>query len=56
MENRLHAVNIKKDKELIWILEHDHIYTAGTSFKRNEILNKSIPTHQVHPCFFIPTF
>ena len=42
MENRLHAVNIKKDKELIWILEHDHIYTAGTSFKRNEILNKSI--------------
>ena len=42
MENRLHAVNIKKNKELIWILEHDHIYTAGTSFKRNEILNKSI--------------
>ena len=42
MENRLHAVNIKKDRELIWILEHDHIYTAGTSFNKNEILNKSI--------------
>ena len=35
MENRLHAVNIKKDRELIWILEHDHIYTAGTSFNKN---------------------
>ena len=42
MENRLHAVNIKKDRELIWVLEHDHIYTAGTSFNKNEILNKSI--------------
>jgi lipoyl(octanoyl) transferase len=42
LENRLHGVNIKKNKELIWILEHDHIYTAGTSFKENEILNKSI--------------
>tara|TARA_Y100000389_G_scaffold134561_1_gene132035 strand:+ start:35 stop:655 length:621 start_codon:yes stop_codon:yes gene_type:complete len=42
LENRLHDVNIRKNRELIWILEHDHIYTAGTSFKENEILNKSI--------------
>jgi lipoyl(octanoyl) transferase len=42
LENRLLDVNVKKKKELIWILEHDHIYTAGTSFNENEILNKSI--------------
>ena len=31
-----------RNKELIWILEHPHIYTAGTSFDENEILDKSI--------------
>jgi len=34
---------IKNDaNELIWILEHEDLYTAGTSFKENEILDKSI--------------
>ena len=28
--------------ELIWVLEHPHIYTAGSSYKESEILNKSI--------------
>ena len=27
---------------LIWILEHDDIYTAGTNYKENEIIDKSI--------------
>ncbi len=35
-------INANKDNELIWILEHPHIYTAGTSFSKNEILDKSI--------------
>ena len=42
MESRLNDLNQKKGKELIWILEHDDLYTAGTSFKETDILDKSI--------------
>ena len=42
MEQRLSEVSKNKSKELLWILEHDDIYTAGTSYKENEILDKSI--------------
>jgi len=42
MEQRLHEVNEKKSKQLIWILEHEDLYTAGTSFNENEIIDKSI--------------
>ena len=38
MEDRLLEIDQKKSKDLIWILEHQNIYTAGTSFKENEIL------------------
>jgi len=42
MEKRLKDLNEKKAAELIWTLEHNDIYTAGTSFKENEILDKKI--------------
>ena len=42
MENRLLEVNDKKSSELIWLLQHDDIYTAGKNYKENEILDKSI--------------
>ena len=42
MEDRLLQIDQKKSKDLIWILEHQNIYTAGTSYKENEILDKSI--------------
>ena len=42
MEERLSNLNKDKSSELIWILEHDDIYTAGTSYNENEILDKSI--------------
>lgn len=42
MEQRLREINEKKSKDLIWILEHEEIYTAGTSYKETEILDKSI--------------
>ena len=42
MENRLLQINNNKSNELIWILEHDDIYTAGTNYKESEILDKSI--------------
>jgi lipoyl(octanoyl) transferase len=42
LEKRLLKINANKANELIWILEHPRIYTAGTSFNKNEILDKSI--------------
>ena len=42
MEKRLKDLNEKKAPELIWTLEHNDIYTAGTSFKENEILDEKI--------------
>ena len=42
MEQRLLKVYEKKTNELIWILEHKDLYTAGTSFNENDIIDKSI--------------
>ena len=42
LEERLLDININKKADLIWFLEHDEIYTAGTSYKESEILNKDI--------------
>ena len=42
MEKRLEEISRKKNKELIWILEHQDVYTAGTNFKEKEIIDKSI--------------
>ena len=42
LEDRLEQIKVNKNKELIWILEHEEIYTGGTSFKNYEILDKSI--------------
>ena len=42
LEKRSNDLHEYKDKELIWLLEHNEIFTAGTSYKDNEILDKSI--------------
>jgi len=42
MEERLINLNLNKSDELIWTLEHPEVYTAGTSYDKNEILDKSI--------------
>ena len=42
MEKRLEQITKGKKNELIWTLEHDEIYTGGTSYKENEILDRSI--------------
>ena len=46
MEKRLIDINENKSNDLIWILEHEDIYTAGTSYKENEILDKSIKNNK----------
>ncbi len=42
MEERLLDISNKSKKELLWILEHEEIYTAGKSYSEKEILDKSI--------------
>ena len=42
LEARLKNINENKENDLIWLLEHDEIYTAGTSYSKNEILDKNI--------------
>ena len=42
LERRLENVINNSGRELIWFLEHNDIFTAGTSFKKTEILDNSI--------------
>ena len=42
MEERLLCLDLNKSNELIWTLEHPDIYTAGTSYNKGDILDKSI--------------
>ena len=42
LEERLLDIHNNKKSDLIWLLEHEEIYTAGTSYKESEILNKDI--------------
>jgi len=42
MEKRLLDISENNSKELIWILEHHDVYTAGTSYNEDEIIDKSI--------------
>ena len=42
LEKRLEDLHKNRNKELIWKLEHNEIFTAGTSYKDNEILDNSI--------------
>ena len=42
LEKKLEQIKENKSNELIWILEHEEVYTGGTSFKNYEILDKSI--------------
>ena len=48
MENRLVEISNNEAQELIWILEHKEIYTAGTSYSESEILNKSIEVYKTN--------
>ncbi len=42
LEKRLIEVNQKKSKELIWILEHPSVFTAGKMYKKDEILDHNV--------------
>jgi len=42
LEKRVDDVSLGNKPELIWVLEHNHVYTAGTSAKDSDLLDKSI--------------
>ena len=41
LEKRVKNLAINNGKELIWFLEHKSIFTAGTSYKEKEVIEKS---------------
>ena len=42
MESRVEDISKKKSQELLWFLNHNHIFTQGTSASKEEILNSDI--------------
>ena len=48
LEARSKLVSKNEDKELIWILEHEPIFTAGTSYSENDIIDKSINIYETN--------
>ena len=42
LNKRVEQVKNGDNNELIWVLEHPKTYTAGVSFKKNEIIDKKI--------------
>jgi len=42
LERRVIDVSVGKKKELLWILEHNTVYTAGSSSVDEDVLNKDI--------------
>ena len=42
MESRVDGIINNKSEELIWFLNHNHIFTQGTSASKEEILNSDI--------------
>ena len=49
MEKKVEKILDNKENEMLWFLNHNHIYTCGTSANRNEILSKTnIPILQTN--------
>ena len=42
LEKRVEKIIKRQEKELIWILEHPSIFTAGTSYNEKDIIDKEI--------------
>ena len=42
LEKRVLDVSLEKKDELLWIIEHYPVYTAGTSSKKTDLLNKNL--------------
>jgi lipoyl(octanoyl) transferase len=47
MDARVEAIATGKAAELVWLLEHPPLYTAGTSAKPEELIEARFPVHKV---------
>jgi lipoyl(octanoyl) transferase len=47
MEARVAAIAAGKAAELVWLLEHPALYTAGTSARPEELIEARFPVHHV---------
>ena len=41
MKSRINEISNESKQELLWFLNHDHIYTQGTSSSENEIIKRN---------------
>ena len=49
MEKKIEKILNNKENEMLWFLNHNHVYTCGTSADKNEILSKTnIPILQTN--------
>ena len=48
LERRVEDVYLGKKDELLWILEHNTVYTGGTSFNKKDLINKNIKIIQTN--------
>jgi lipoyl(octanoyl) transferase len=46
MESRVEAIITHQAPELVWLLEHPPLYTAGTSARAQDLLQADFPVHQ----------
>jgi lipoyl(octanoyl) transferase len=44
MEKRVFEIKQNSAKELVWLLEHEPIYTGGTSAKKEDLINDKVET------------
>ena len=42
LEQRVKDVSLGKEKELLWILEHNSVYTSGTSANKKDLIDKNL--------------
>ena len=47
LDKRVKDVINERKPELLWILEHKPTFTAGTSFKEKEIINKKLSVREI---------
>lgn len=48
MEERIRLINDNLEDELVWLLEHPSMYTAGLSAKNDEVVEKLFPIYRTN--------
>ena len=46
MEARAEAIHRGEAREMVWLLEHPPLYTAGTSAKSSDLIEQRFPVHE----------